>query len=215
MARSMTVLIAYPQELVRAGVRAMLSGSGIDVVAEAGTVRQLRNVLKAAGRLDVLLIDGCMPDSPGQDGFELVKSLAKQLESTSVVFLTASENPTYLARARAVGASNCLSLAFDRDELVGALRAAARGQPATDGGAFAAITGALGSRAAETSEMNLTPREQQVLSHLGYGLSNKDIASSLDISVETVKEYVQRILRKLRLSDRTQAAVWAVRQKLA
>lgn len=215
MARPAKVLIAYPQELVRAGVRALLAGTGIDVVAEAGTVRQLRNALKSAAKPDVLLVDGCMPDAPGQDGFDLVTSLAKQLDGVSVVFLTASENPTYLARARAVGASNCLSLGFERNELVAALRAAARKQPTTGGGAFAAVAGALGKPGAETSEMKLTPREQQVLSHLGYGLSNKDIASSLDISVETVKEYVQRILRKLRFADRTQAAVWAVRQKLA
>jgi len=215
MGRGVTVLIAYPQELVRAGMRAMLAGTGIDVVAEAGTVRQLKTALKSVRKPDVLLVDGCMPDCPGQDGFELVQSLAQQLNGVNVVFLTASENPTYLARARAVGASNCLSLGFERAELAAALRAAARRQPAAGGGAFAAISGALESRVTETSEMKLTPREQQVLSHLGYGLSNKDIASSLDISVETVKEYVQRILRKLRLGDRTQAAVWAVRRKLA
>jgi DNA-binding NarL/FixJ family response regulator len=54
-----------------------------------------------------------------------------------------------------------------------------------------------------------------VLSHLAYGLSNDEIAHSLEISVETVKEHVQKILRKLAVKDRTQAAVWAVRQKLA
>jgi DNA-binding NarL/FixJ family response regulator len=53
-----------------------------------------------------------------------------------------------------------------------------------------------------------------VLSHLAYGLSNDEIANSLEISVETVKEHVQNILRKLSVKDRTQAAVWAVRQKL-
>ena len=56
----------------------------------------------------------------------------------------------------------------------------------------------------------LTPRESQVLSHVAYGLTNDEIASSLDISVETVKEHVQNVLRKLALQDRTQAAVWAV-----
>ena len=56
----------------------------------------------------------------------------------------------------------------------------------------------------------LTPRESQVISHVAYGLSNEEIAQSLEISVETVKEHVQNLLRKLAVNDRTQAAVWAV-----
>jgi DNA-binding NarL/FixJ family response regulator len=215
MAQPLTVAIACPLELVRAGIRAMVAKSGIEVVAEAGTATQLKTLVKSGRKPNVLVVDGCLPGCPSQDGFEFVSELAPQLEGVSVVFLTAVENPTYAARARAVGASNCLSLAFDREELLTAIKQAARKQPATGTGAFAVITKALTTRATETSELSLTPREQQVLSHLGYGLSNKDIANSLEISVETVKEYVQRILRKLRLTDRTQAAVWAVRQKLA
>ena len=63
-------------------------------------------------------------------------------------------------------------------------------------------------------ENPLTHRENQVLRHMAFGLSNKEIAQSLTISVETVKEHVQNILRKLAVSDRTQAAVWAVRRDL-
>jgi DNA-binding NarL/FixJ family response regulator len=62
------------------------------------------------------------------------------------------------------------------------------------------------------SNVDLTPREQQALRHIAYGLSNEEIAQSMSISIETVKEYVQNILRKLRVKDRTQAAVWAVRK---
>ena len=64
-------------------------------------------------------------------------------------------------------------------------------------------------RAARDS--GLTPRESQVLSHVAFGLSNDEIARSLQISVETVKEHVQNLLRKLAVRDRTQAAVWAVK----
>ena len=62
---------------------------------------------------------------------------------------------------------------------------------------------------------DLTNRETQVLCHLGFGLSNREIAMSLSISVETVKEHVQNILRKLDSRDRTEAAVWAVRNGLS
>jgi DNA-binding NarL/FixJ family response regulator len=65
-----------------------------------------------------------------------------------------------------------------------------------------------------TRDAKLTPREGEVLSHVAYGLSNEEIARSLRISVETVKEHVQNLLRKLGVNDRTQAAVWAVRSEL-
>ena len=65
-----------------------------------------------------------------------------------------------------------------------------------------------------TRDAKLTPREGEVLSHVAYGLSNDEIARSLRISVETVKEHVQNLLRKLGVNDRTQAAVWAVRSGL-
>ena len=63
-------------------------------------------------------------------------------------------------------------------------------------------------------DAGLTPREAQVLSHVAFGLSNIEIARSLEISVEAVKEHVQNLLRKLAVSDRTQAAVWAVQSRL-
>ena len=63
-------------------------------------------------------------------------------------------------------------------------------------------------------DVPLTRRETQVLRHLAFGLSNKDIARSMNISVETVKEHVQNVLRKLDFADRTQAGVWAVRKQL-
>ena len=66
----------------------------------------------------------------------------------------------------------------------------------------------------DDDEVPLTQRETQVLRHVALGLSNKEIGRSLEISVETVKEHVQHILRKIGVSDRTQAAVWAVRKEL-
>jgi DNA-binding NarL/FixJ family response regulator len=106
-------------------------------------------------------------------------------------------------------------MSMRREELIAAIRNAAAGKPATGSGAFVAIAGSLDARTTSAFEKNLTAREQQVLSHIAYGLSNEEIARSLDISVETIKEHVQKILRKLTVRDRTQAAVWAVRQKLA
>ena len=78
------------------------------------------------------------------------------------------------------------------------------------------MAGAMANRTAlANAEVQLTPRESQVLRLIAMGLSNQEIADSLEISVETVKEHVQNILRKMSLNDRTQAAVWAIRHGMA
>ena len=192
----------------------MVEGSGIQVSGEAGNAAQLKALLKKQ-KPHVLLIDGVLPGCTRQDSFELVVELEAALARVPMIFLTSVDNPTYSARARAVGAVNCLSMSMRREELIAAIRNAAAGKPATGSGAFVAIAGSLDSRTTSAFEKNLTAREQQVLSHIADGLSNEEIARSLDISVETIKEHVQKILRKLTVRDRTQAAVWAVRQKLA
>ena len=77
-------------------------------------------------------------------------------------------------------------------------------------GAFGRLTASLQARGADLRD-DLTPREQQVVRHLAYGLSNSEIAASLEISVETVKEHVQNVLRKMGMAGRTHVAVWAVK----
>ena len=214
MSNRINVVIACPLEIIRAGICSMVEGSGIQVSGEAGNAAQLKTLLKKQ-KPHVLLIDGVLPGCTRQDSFELVVELEAALARVPMIFLTSLDNPTYSARARAVGAVNCLSMSMRREELIAAIRNAAAGKPATGSGAFVAIAGSLDSRTTSAFEKNLTAREQQVLSHIAYGLSNEEIARSLDISVETIKEHVQKILRKLTVRDRTQAAVWAVRQKLA
>ena len=76
------------------------------------------------------------------------------------------------------------------------------------------VAGRLVQPVQNNTDIPLTERELQVVYHVALGLSNKEIAISLEISVETVKEHVQNILRKIAVSDRTQAAVWAVRKGL-
>ena len=148
---------------------------------------------------------------PGGDAFELAQTLAKPLPATKVVFVTEIDNPTYMARARAVGAKNCLLMGFSQRELVTAIESAAAGKPVSGAGNFGRVTASLATREKGPAlDAGLTPREGQVLAHVAFGLSNDEIARSLEISVETVKEHVQNLLRKLAVNDRTQAAVWAV-----
>lgn len=90
--------------------------------------------------------------------------------------------------------------------------AAAGKSPATSTG-YGKVLASMRDRGSNPA-VELTPRELQVLRHIGYGLSNEEISRSLEISVETVKEHVQNLFRKMAMKDRTQLAVWAVREKL-
>jgi len=207
MPTAIPLLIAHPKELIRAGLRAMLAGSPVKIVGEASDAQSTLTLAKKH-KPAVLLLDAAIP---GGDAFELVTKLSKALPATKFVLLSALDNPTYMARARAVGAANFLLMGFSQRELVTAIESAAAGKPVSGSAPFAKIAASMEPRDARAArDSGLTPRESQVLSHVALGLSNDEIARSLTISVETVKEHVQNLLRKLAVSDRTQAAVWAV-----
>jgi len=211
MAASTELVIAHPKELIRAGLRAMLAGSAVKIVGEASSTPGTLAMAKKH-KPDVVLLDAAIP---GGDAFELVTKLAKAIPTTRFILLSAIDNPTYMARARAVGAANFLLMGFSQRELVTAIENAAAGKPVSGSAPFAKIAASMEPRDARAArDSGLTPRESQVLSHVALGLSNDEIARSLQISVETVKEHVQNLLRKLAVNDRTQAAVWAVRAKL-
>ena len=207
MPTAIPLLIAHPKELIRAGLRAMLAGSPVKIVGEASDAQSTLTLAKKH-KPAVLLLDAAIP---GGDAFELVTKLSKALPATKFVLLSALDNPTYMARARAVGAANFLLMGFSQRELVTAIEGAAAGKPVSGAGPFFKITASMEPRYPQAArDSGLTPRESQVLSHVALGLSNDEIARSLEISVETVKEHVQNLLRKLAAKDRTQAAVWAV-----
>jgi DNA-binding NarL/FixJ family response regulator len=206
-----TLLVAHPKDLIRAGLRSMLAGSQVKIVGEASDAPGALTLAKKH-KPHVVLLDAAIP---GGDAFELAGRLLETLPATKVVFVTEIDNPTYTARARAAGAANCLLMGFSQRELVAAIENAAAGRPAAGAGNFGRITASLAAREKGPAlDAGLTPRESQVLAHVAYGLSNEEIARSLEISVETVKEHVQNLLRKLAVNDRTQAAVWAVQSGL-
>ena len=207
MPSSISLLVAYPKELIRAGLRAMVEKTGIRIVAEADDAPSAVTLAKKH-KPAVVILDAAIP---GGDAFEMVTKFAKALPATKFILLSALNNPTYMARARAVGAANFLLKNFTRKELVTAVENAAAGKPAEGSAPFAKIAASMEPRDARAArDSGLTPRESQVLSHVAFGLSNEEISRSLGISIETVKEHVQNLLRKLAVSDRTQAAVWAV-----
>jgi DNA-binding NarL/FixJ family response regulator len=159
-----------------------------------------------------VLLDVRMPDG---DGLSCLARIKLDLPDVPVVMFSSHDNPTYIARAVALGASGYLLKNASRDEIIAAIRAAAAGETIWSRDELRRVTGALAApRNGSDAEVPLTKRESEVLKQLAFGLTNKEIAQSLGISYETVKEHVQHILRKVGVSDRTQAAVWAVRKNL-
>jgi DNA-binding NarL/FixJ family response regulator len=135
---------------------------------------------------------------------------------TPALFYTGQTNPTYAARASALGAAGFLPKSSTREEVIAAIAAVAGGGASWPSDLVRRLSGpATSSTSPNGAPSPLTAREDEVLKQLAFGLSNKEIAQALGISYETVKEHVQHILRKLNVADRTQAAVWAVRQGLA
>jgi DNA-binding NarL/FixJ family response regulator len=208
MPEPITLLIAYPKELIRAGLRSMLAGPRIKVVGEAADAPKALTLAKKH-KPGVVILDAAIP---GGDAFSLVATLSMTMPATKIVVLSADDNPTYMARARAAGAANCLLKDVNAKELVTAIGDAAKGKPASASSRFAKVVALMEPRENRAArDAGLTPRERQVLAHLAFGLSNDEIARSLEISSETAKEHVENILRKLNVRDRTHAAVWAVK----
>jgi DNA-binding NarL/FixJ family response regulator len=206
------LLVADDHEVLRSGVKAMLVGTEIKVIAEVPTGKAaVKYVLEQ--EMDVVLLDVRMPDGDGVTALGRIK-----LDNPDLPMLMFSgyDNPTYVARAVALGASGYLLKGCARDELVNAIRKVAAGESIFTRDALRRVTGALvAPRLTADVEVPLTQREGEVLRQLADGLKNKQIAEVLHISSETVKEHVQHTFRKIGVRDRTQAAVWAVRKGLA
>ena len=205
------ILIADDHEVVRSGLKSLVSGTDIQIVAEATTGEEAVK-LTTKHKPDVVLLDIRMT---GSDGLNALGRIKLDRPDIPVLMLSTYDNPTYVARAVALGASGYLMKGLGRDALLSAIRRVAEGGDAWTREELRRVTGALATpRVSGDVEVPLTQRESEVLRQLALGLTNKEIAQALGISYETVKEHVQHVLRKIGVTDRTQAAVWAVRKGL-
>ncbi len=205
------LLIADDHEMVRSGLKSMLVDTEIKVVAAVASGQEaVKHALE--NKVDVVLLDVRMPDGDGLNALGRIKLDKPDLP---ILMFSYSDNPTYVARAAALGASGYLLKGCTRDELVNAIKAAAAGESTFTRDGLRRVTAAMATpRLTANVEAALTHREGEVLRQMACGLTNKQIAEALHISYETVKEHVQHILGKIGVTDRTQAAVWAVRNKL-
>ena len=208
---AVSVLIADDHEVVRLGLKNLLQGSQCEVIAEATTGEQALELV-ATKKPDLVILDVRML---GGDGLYVLGRIKLDRPELPIILLSTYDNPTYVARAVALGASGYVLKSDTRERLLQSIDTAMRGESAWTREELRRVTGALATPRLQTDvEVPLTQRESEVLKQLANGLTNKEIALSLNISYETVKEHVQHILRKIGVSDRTQAAVWAVRKGL-
>jgi DNA-binding NarL/FixJ family response regulator len=204
------VFVIDDHEVVQQGIAALLSTSHIVIVGQSPSGEQ---AIEDCRKLqpDIILLDIRLQH--GEDGISFIKPLRETCPNGKVIAFTAFDNPTSIARAAAAGATDFLLKTINKDDLCAAIEnAAAHSEPPANS-KLKNLTARLSKRSLPpNTDIPLTPREFQVLKIISLGLSNQEIADSLGISIETVKEHVQNILRKLQVKDRTQAAVWAVRQ---
>lgn len=190
----------------------MLQGTEFKVVGEASNGREAVEMTGTLGP-QIVLLDVRMPDG---DGLAALSRIKLEHPHVAVLMYSAYDNPNYIARAVALGAHGYVLKGSSNAELLQRLRKVAEGESTWERGELRRVTGALATPSSSSdSEIPFTRREQDVLARLAAGSTNREIADELGMSYETVKEHVQHLLRKIGVSDRTQAAVWAVRRGLA
>jgi RNA polymerase sigma factor (sigma-70 family) len=205
------VLIADDDDLMRAGLKAVLSSDpAIELVGEAPDGRAAIEQVRALAP-DVVLMDVRMPDL---DGIAATRELTATRAATKVLMLTTFEEDEYIFGGLAAGAAGFLLKRTSPEELIAAIHTVAAGDALLSPSVTKrVITGmAQAPRRDERARERLdalTPREREVLGLIGRGLSNGEIASELVVEESTVKTHVKRILQKLQLRDRVQAVIVA------
>jgi DNA-binding NarL/FixJ family response regulator len=211
-----SVLVVDDHEVVRRGLLAFLeSEPDIDVVGEAEGGAQALDLLASMASEgsppDVVVMDLQMAPI---DGIESTRQVRALYNDTEVVALTSFADEERVHAALHAGASGYVLKDSDADDVVAAIRAAHRGELQIDPVVARRLTSSLREAPDDDPISELTSRELDVLRLVAAGQPNKQIAAELAISERTARTHVSRILRKLRLSSRTQAALWAVREGL-
>ena len=204
------VLIVDDHEVVRQGLRFMLERQqDLSVVGECGDGEQ---AIAMAAQLtpDVLLLDLLMPKMGGVAALGEIKRLSP---TTQIIIVTSYHEDTLIFSAIKAGALSYLLKDTSPQDLIAAIRAAARGESRLHPSVATRVLREM--RSQEQSPLDeLTAREREVLAQLARGRSNYEIATALTISEGTVKMHVSNILAKLHLTDRTQAAIYALQKRL-
>jgi len=189
----------------------MLTDEDIEIVGEAATGAEAIVRITTVG-LDLILLDLKLPDI---DGVALLRRLKEVVPATPVLVISMHDDPPLVRRAVEAGAAGYALKGIGRRELVGAIHAVCDGEAVLDPGLLRAIVGGSSGvssvNAEDTGRTPLTQVEVDLLRLMAEGMTNAQISERMRWSLATTKRYVQSVLEKLDVSDRTQAAVTAVR----
>lgn len=207
------LLLVDDHTVIRSGLRMLLDNEDdVEIIAEAGTAKEaLEKAVEHEP--DVVVMDIGLPDS---SGIEVAAKIKEHLPKVAIVALTIHEDEEYFFRMLEAGASGYVPKRAAPDELLKAIRIAASGQvylyPTL---AELLVKDYLSQDEEERATRNmdgLTPREQEVLTHLAEGLNNPEIGDLLGISPKTVARHRENIMRKLNLHSRTELVKYAIRK---
>lgn len=209
---SIKVMLADDHVLMREGIRQLLEFDGrIEVIGEANDgVECLKKLPEICPQ--VLLLDINMPK---KNGIEVLKEIRDKKMDVKVLVLTVHDEVEYLLKAIDIGVDGYIMKDSESSELIKAIHTIVNGENYIQPKLIPALNSKLLSRDEDKSKIDsLTSRELEVLIQVANGMFNKEIATSLDISERTVKNHVSNIFKKINVSDRTQAAVFAIKNDL-
>lgn len=206
------ILIADDHHVVRRGLLFFLkTQKDMDVIGEASNGKEAVE-LTGTLRPDIVLMDLVMPI---MDGIQATKRIKEQFPKTEVLMLTSFSDRDHVIPAIEAGAAGYQLKDIEPDDLVESIRKIMRGENTLHPQATSQLMKGREPRVVPPHELYpLTPREQDVLSELTKGKSNREIASSLFVTEKTVKTHISNIFSKLHVQDRTQAALYAVKHGL-
>lgn len=209
---SIKVMLADDHVLMREGIRQLLEFDGtISVVAEANNGVEFMEQLLSV-HPDILLLDINMPV---MNGIEVLQEIKKKNISVKVLVLTVHNEVEYLLKAVDIGVDGYIMKDAESAELKNAINCIMQGETYIQPSLVPALNNRLVSRDIDKEKINsLTKRELEVLIEVANGMFNKEIATSLNISERTVKNHISNIFKKIDVSDRTQAAVFAIKNNL-
>ncbi len=212
MSDKIKVMLADDHALMREGIKQLLEFDGtIEVVEEAcdgvSCLEKLEHV-----KPDVLLLDINMPN---KNGIEVLETIRNRRMNLKVLILTVHNEVEYLLKAVDIGVDGYLLKDTDFYELKKAIMGVLQGESYIQPSLIPALNSRLIARDADKEKIDLlTKRELEVLIEVANGMFNKEIATSLNISERTVKNHISNIFKKIDVADRTQAAVFAIRNDI-
>lgn len=211
------LLVANSEPVVRAGLSLFFRDTEIEIVAETDHASDLAR-LAAERSADLVLLDTSFPDL---SGFEAAMLLRRSGYSGRILFFSSAGDDASFLRAAASGADSYLVQTAPPERLLRTIRGLTDWNEESSGRGTTPFAGELRRKTAEIHKrvrsqtgFPLTDREVQVLRYIAAGLGNKEIVAALNLKIDTVKEHVRNILRKLNCKNRAAAAVWAIKNGL-